>query len=48
MMKEIIERVKKEDPVKANWYVPETRKGILLCDASSIATGILLEIAISV
>ena len=44
MMQEILESVKREDPVKGEWYVPRTEAGVVWCDASSIATGVLLEI----
>ncbi len=27
MMRDILERVRKEDPVKGNWYVQKTKKG---------------------
>ena len=43
MIQDIVRRVKEEDPVRGKWYVPETRQGVLWCDASSIATGVLLE-----
>lgn len=43
MMQDIVERVKKEDPVRGSWYVPKWEKGVIWCDASSsIATGVVL------
>ena len=43
MIRDIVKRVKEEDPVRGRWYVPATKQGVLWCDASSIATGVLLE-----
>lgn len=44
MMKEILERVTKEDPVRRHWYVPRLKSGIIWCDTSSISMGVILEI----
>ena len=44
MMKDIVERVHREDPVKGRWYAPKSDMGVMWCDASSIATGVMLEI----
>lgn len=44
MMKEIVERVRREDPVRGRWYAPKSETGVVWCDASSIATGVMLEI----
>ena len=44
MMKEVLKEVEQEDPVKGRWDVPRTEKGVVWCDASSIATGVLLGI----
>lgn len=44
MIKDVVERVRREDPVKGRWYAPKSGTGIMWCDASSIATGVMLEI----
>ena len=44
MIQEVVDRVKKEDPVKGSWAVPKMGDAIVWCDASSIALGVLLEI----
>ena len=44
MLRELIERVRNEDPVHGRWYAPKVEKGVVWCDASSIATGVSLEI----
>lgn len=44
MMQDVIERVRREDPVRGGWYIPKSEKGVVWCDASSIATGVILEI----
>ena len=44
MLVELKERVQAEDPVKGAWTVPDSCEGIVWCDASSIATGVALEI----
>ena len=41
---EVIARVGREDPVQGQWLVPRGSAGVVWCDASSIATGVLLEI----
>lgn len=45
-IREVMERVKMEDPVKGRWTVPRRRtgRGVVWCDSSSIAMGVLLEI----
>ena len=43
MVCEVLEEAKK-DPVRKRWRVPKTIEGILWCDASSITTGIMIEI----
>ena len=37
-------RIKTEDPVRGAWTVPSEDGGILWCDASSLATGAILEV----
>ena len=41
---EIVDRVKKEDPVQGFWHVALTKNGIVWCDASNLALGVCLEI----
>ena len=44
IMQEILERVRCEELVRGRWYVPQSAKEMVWCDASSIATGVVLEI----
>ena len=44
MLTNIRDRVMKEDPVKGAWSVPNSESGVVWCDASSLATGVALEI----
>ena len=44
MLAEVIARVEREDPVRGQWLVPKGSAGVVWCDASIIATGVLLEI----
>ena len=44
MIKEVIEKVKLDDPVKGAWHVPKTEHGTIWSDASSLAIGVLLEV----
>lgn len=44
MMRVILKSVRAEDQVKGSWYVPDTKKGTMWCDASGIALGVKLEI----
>lgn len=45
ILREIIERVQHDDPVKGRWTVPtDTLEGVVWCDASSVAYGVALEI----
>ena len=43
-LKEIVERVNGDDPVKGRWQVPKTDKGKVWCDASDLALGVVVEI----
>ena len=43
-LKEILKRVRKEDPVRGTWEVPTGEKGSIWCDASNLAMGVLLDI----
>ena len=44
MLQDVLERVNKEDPVKGIWHVQRSNSGVIWCDASSLALGVLLEI----
>ena len=44
VIQEILVDVEKKDPVTRAWYIPETKIGVVWCDASSIATGVVVEI----
>ena len=44
MMKEMLKAIEWEDLVKGSWDLHRTEKEVVWCDASSIATGVLLEI----
>ena len=44
MMKGVLKEIDLEDLVKGSWDVPRTEKGVMWRDASSIATGVMLEI----
>ena len=41
---EVIEEVRKADPVNGRWQVPKTDKGEVWTDASDLATGVVVEI----
>jgi len=43
-LKELIDRVRNEDPVGGVWNVPRVDGGVVWCDASAIALGAVLEI----
>ena len=44
-LREILERVQRDDPVRGCWMVPpDAVEGIVWCDASSVAYGVVLEI----
>ena len=44
VIQEILVDVEKKDPVTGAWYILETKRGVVWCDASSIATGVVVEI----
>ena len=44
LIQEILVDVEKKDPVTGAWHIPETKIGVVWCDASSIATGMVGEI----
>ena len=43
-LKEVIERLKKDDPVGGKWQVEKTEVGKVWCDASDLAMGAVVEI----
>ena len=45
MIEEVLSRVCKEDPVRGYWKVAKLSGGRVWCDASSLALGVVLEIA---
>ena len=44
VLREVLKEVNRDDPVKGKWDVPKTNRGTVWCDASSIATGVILEV----
>ena len=44
MINEVIDRVKYDDPVRGTWCVPNLKCGVVWCDASKIAIGVMLEV----
>ena len=44
VIQEILVDVEKKDPVTGAWHIPETKRGVVWCDASSIVTGVVMEI----
>lgn len=44
MIKEVLERIKLDDPVRGSWCVAGVKHGIVWCDASKLAIGVVLEI----
>lgn len=44
MVKDVLERVRAEDPVRGGWNVPEIEKGVIWCDASNITIEVILEV----
>lgn len=43
-LREVLRRVRRSDPVQGFWAVPDVREGRVWCDASSLATGVALQI----
>ena len=43
-LKEIVEEVRRDDPVRGVWTVPKVDSGVVWCDASDLAMGAVLEI----
>ena len=44
VIQEILVDVEKKDPVTRAWHISETKRGVVWYDASSIATGVVVEI----
>ena len=44
LLRDMLERVHSEDPVKGQWKVPKETKGVVWCDASDLALGAMVEI----
>ncbi|XP_076043782.1 uncharacterized protein LOC143026883 [Oratosquilla oratoria] len=44
MIRDVIQQMKHDDPVRGQWSAPQQSQGLVWCDASSISTGIVLEI----
>ena len=44
VINEVLQKVVKEDPVKGVWEAKNSTKGVVWCDASSLATGCCLKI----
>ena len=40
----VVEEVKKDDPVRGRWQVPMSSAGVVWCDASDLALGVVLDI----
>ena len=43
MVREMLDWVKRDDPVKSSWAVPKTSSGLIWCNAGSITMGVLVE-----
>ena len=44
ILKEVLERIKSQDPVRGRWSVPLLSSGTVWCDASSLALGVAVEV----
>lgn len=44
MLREIVEAVRRQEPVRGKWHIPKSTKEIVWCDASSIAMNVNVEI----
>ncbi|GFN80839.1 Pol polyprotein [Plakobranchus ocellatus] len=44
LIREVVEQVQKEDPVRSKWNVPSEAKGVVWCDASNLAFGVVIDI----
>ena len=45
---DVLHRVHEKDPVRGIWNVSQEKKGVIWCDASSLALGVVLEVGGSV
>ena len=45
LVHELLDRVARDDPVGGRWSVPDKQSGIVWCDASSLALGVVLEVS---
>jgi ribonuclease HI len=45
MLIDLLERVRADDPVRGKWHVPGTQSCRIWCDASSLAYGVVAEVA---
>lgn len=43
-MKRLVAEVQRQDLVIGRWHVPKYEKGVLGCNTSSIASGVVLEV----
>jgi transposase InsO family protein/ribonuclease HI len=43
-LREVMKRLRRSDPVQGFWAEPDVKKGRVWCDASSLATGVALQI----
>ena len=43
-LKSVVAEVKKDDPVRGRWRVPRSSSGVVWCDASDLALGVVLDI----
>lgn len=44
VVQEVVEEVQHHDPVQGRWHVPKLEKGVVWCNASSMATDVCIEI----
>lgn len=43
-LKMVVDEVRKADPVRGRWQVPRSTSGVVWCDASDLALGVVLDI----
>ena len=44
----VVAEVNRDDPVKGQWQFPKSSAGVIWCDASDLALGVVLEIGVTV
>ncbi|GFR58443.1 hypothetical protein ElyMa_005360300 [Elysia marginata] len=44
MLREMLDQVHRDDPVKGEWRAPMTTKGVIWVDASDLALGVLVVV----